>query len=728
MHRGTLTSVASTDEPGTKAEMPPEQTRSSNEKERPAPALTWPESESAVPPLASPPPVRASWRTRIVQSESWVKVVVSVVAVAISLLALVPAFVSMGSKDEPKPTQAVDARYSKNTVTVGPGAHVGDIQFGEPEANKMAFDELKANQEKMLRAIAAEKGVPVASLKVVLQKLGEHDVPPEDIPRRLAAKADEFLALRAQLQSVSIQEVETVRREALQYLEKGDLESARLLVQKAREPLRAQREGHARAEAVLLADEASLDGLEFHYLAAADKYEACAALVHFDRAATASYLEQQAATLYDQGTELGDNRALEHAVSVDRDLLRMRAREHVPLEWAETQTNLGNALLRLGERESGTEHLQQAVNAYQQALLEYRRNRAPLQWAITQTNLGSALSRLGEREIGSERLEQAANAFRQALLESTRERAPLDWAMTQNNLGVALLRVGERDRGTERLQQAVAAFKQALLERDRVPLQWAETQTNLGNALLKLGERENGTKHLQQAVDAYQQALLQYTRNRVPLQWAATQNNLGAALFRLGERERGTERLHQAIAAFKQALLERTRDRVPLDWAATQNNVGNAFLDLGERESGTDQTQQAVAAFKQALLESTRERVPLQWAETQNNLGSALLRLGARDNGTELLEQAVAAFDQALLERPQARVPLDWAATQNNLGIALARLGGREAGTERLQQAVVAHRNAIAVWQQSSVPEDLSMAARRRLAEIEALITSRTAK
>jgi hypothetical protein len=39
-------------------------------------------------------------------------------------------------------------------------------------------------------------------------------------------------------------------------------------------------------------------------------------------------------------------------------------RERVPLEWAATQTNLGAALLRLGERESGTARLEQAVAAY----------------------------------------------------------------------------------------------------------------------------------------------------------------------------------------------------------------------------------------------------------------------------------------------------------------------------------------------------------------------------
>jgi hypothetical protein len=54
---------------------------------------------------------------------------------------------------------------------------------------------------------------------------------------------------------------------------------------------------------------------------------------------------------------------------------------------------------------------------------------------MTQNNLGDALRVLGERERGTERLEDAVTAFRNALLERTRERVPLDWTMTRNNLG-----------------------------------------------------------------------------------------------------------------------------------------------------------------------------------------------------------------------------------------------------------------------------------------------------
>lgn len=45
---------------------------------------------------------------------------------------------------------------------------------------------------------------------------------------------------------------------------------------------------------------------------------------------------------------------------------------------------------------------------------------------------------LGEREPGTERLEQAVTAYRLALEECTRERVPLEWAKTQTNLGTAL--------------------------------------------------------------------------------------------------------------------------------------------------------------------------------------------------------------------------------------------------------------------------------------------------
>jgi tetratricopeptide (TPR) repeat protein len=363
------------------------------------------------------------------------------------------------------------------------------------------------------------------------------------------------------------------------------------------------------------------------------------------------------------------------------------------------------ALVRetIGEQAGSNDDMQRAIAAFREALQEWTRERVPLDWAMIQNNLGSALTRLGDRESGTARLEEAVTAFREALQEWTRERRPLNWATIQNNLGAALMSLGERESGTARLEEAVAAFREALQERtsERVPLQWATTQNNLGAALMRLGERESNTARLEEAVATYREALQEGTRKYVPLGWAMTQNNLGNALMRLGERESGTARLEEAVTAYREALQEWTCERVPLDWAMTQNNLGAALTSLGERESesGTARLEEAVVAFHKALQERTRERVPLDWATTQTNLGTALMRLGEREGGTARLEEAVAAYRDALQEKTRERVPLDWAVTQNNLGAALMRLGERESGTRRLEEAVAAYREALAMFE-----------------------------
>jgi pantothenate kinase type III len=415
------------------------------------------------------------------------------------------------------------------------------------------------------------------------------------------------------------------------------------------------------------------------------------------------YRQQQASALYQYGDEQGDNVVLEQAIETYKSLLQRCTRDLTPLDWARTQTNLGNTLRKLGERESGTDRLLEAVAAHRAALEEYRRERVPLLWATTQTNLGNALRKLGERESGTDRLLEAVTAYRAALEERRRERVPLDWAMTQNNLGVALETLGERESGTDRLVEAVAAYRAALEERrrERVPLDWAMTQNNLGVALETLGERESGTDRLLEAVTAYRAALEERRRERVPLDWAATQNNLGTALQTLGERESGTDRLVEAVAAYRAALEEHRRERVPLDWAMTQSNLGVALKTLGERESGSERLVEAVAAYRAALEEYRHERVPLLWATTQNNLGNALVKLGERESGTDRLLEAVTAYRAALEERRRERVPLDWATTQSNLGVALVKLGERNKDKSCLTQARAAIEQAFSIFREA---------------------------
>ena len=79
-----------------------------------------------------------------------------------------------------------------------------------------------------------------------------------------------------------------------------------------------------------------------------------------------------------------------------RATLEVWSREDAPYG-ARTQNNLGNALLALGERESGTDRLEEAIATYRAALEVWSREDAPYDWAMTQNN-GNALSSAKARQ------------------------------------------------------------------------------------------------------------------------------------------------------------------------------------------------------------------------------------------------------------------------------------------------------------------------------------------
>jgi hypothetical protein len=83
-------------------------------------------------------------------------------------------------------------------------------------------------------------------------------------------------------------------------------------------------------------------------------------------------------------------------------------RERVPLKLAATQNNL-TPHFRTGETATG--RLKDPVAAYREALTEYTRERMPLDCARIRNNLGTALQRLGERQSGTQRLEEAREAI-----------------------------------------------------------------------------------------------------------------------------------------------------------------------------------------------------------------------------------------------------------------------------------------------------------------------------
>jgi hypothetical protein len=69
----------------------------------------------------------------------------------------------------------------------------------------------------------------------------------------------------------------------------------------------------------------------------------------------------------------------------------------------------------LGEREAGTARLEEAVEVFRLALGEWTCERAPLQWAETQTNLGRAVAEMGTRNGDPARWQEALTLLEGAL-------------------------------------------------------------------------------------------------------------------------------------------------------------------------------------------------------------------------------------------------------------------------------------------------------------------------
>jgi hypothetical protein len=78
-------------------------------------------------------------------------------------------------------------------VTINPDAREVAQQVAAP---------INEQLQKLVTQVARDKSVEVAPLLAVLVKLGEAGVPAEDIPKRLDAKADELLKLRAEIKEL----------------------------------------------------------------------------------------------------------------------------------------------------------------------------------------------------------------------------------------------------------------------------------------------------------------------------------------------------------------------------------------------------------------------------------------------------------------------------------------------------------------------------------------------
>jgi tetratricopeptide (TPR) repeat protein len=187
--------------------------------------------------------------------------------------------------------------------------------------------------------------------------------------------------------------------------------------------------------------------------------------------------------------------------------------------YAETQNNLGDALLQNGR-------VNEAITCFQKAL-------------HSQPDSANAYNHLGVALLQTGRVDEAMVYYQKALALQP------DFAEAHNNLGNALLQKGSGD-------EAIAHFQKALeLQSD-----YANARYNLGNALVQKGRVDEAISH-------YQQVL------KIQPGFAEAHNNLGSLLLQKGQ-------VDEAMAHFRTAL------EIQPDNATAQYNLGAALLQKGQ--------------------------------------------------------------------------------------------------------------------------------------------------
>ncbi len=299
---------------------------------------------------------------------------------------------------------------------------------------------------------------------------------------------------------------------------------------------------------------------------------------------------------------VGDAGDIKAAVAAYRQALAIAGDDHSRFA-DDARRGLAAALHTLGDAGGDLAAFDEAISLYQLVANERVKAVEPRVWAQSQHDLGMALMALSARRQDPQAGYDAVTAFREALRERTRELDPQGWSDTMCQLGLALFAAGKREPAAGALEAAVRAFREILdaIVHEADPVFWARMQHNLGAALQAIGERDRDRVAHRNAVEAFNHALSVLTATTQPQEWAAVQNNLGNALHALGHQARDPETLEAALTAHREALSVRTRDRAREDWAATRNNMGLVLMTLAETTGDRRRLQEAMESYRDAL-------------------------------------------------------------------------------------------------------------------------------
>jgi tetratricopeptide (TPR) repeat protein len=232
---------------------------------------------------------------------------------------------------------------------------------------KRPLEDLTTQQRENILLLKERLDLNERQVRAALGILGENDIPPERLAAKLVEIAERFKDLQAtaSAQPGDDPKIAFIKTDAQKAIEAGELAKADALLADVETEQRRALDHLAVNAAETSARRGEIALTRLRYAEAAKHFANAAAVfppnsAHEDT--RVGYLAREATALYLQGYEFGNNDALRSAIERLRRLIELNPRERV-LDWARAQNNLGLALYRLGERESGTTKLEEAVIA-----------------------------------------------------------------------------------------------------------------------------------------------------------------------------------------------------------------------------------------------------------------------------------------------------------------------------------------------------------------------------
>jgi tetratricopeptide (TPR) repeat protein len=188
-------------------------------------------------------------------------------------------------------------------------------------------------QKQTIDEIKGKLGVSEEALKGFFTTIGQNDVPPDQLAKKLVEIAENYkqTLVQAAPNPNDAPEIAKVKDAIKTALEAGQLGSAKHLLEQLGKLQDAAIVSGQLERAGTSAQRGRLEMSQLRYQDAAQHFAEAASRVPTERAdVRLSYLREQAAALYQQGDERGDNTALANSISIWKNtLLEDPPRAHV---------------------------------------------------------------------------------------------------------------------------------------------------------------------------------------------------------------------------------------------------------------------------------------------------------------------------------------------------------------------------------------------------------------